>query len=70
VRALGEWSPLPVTYAGGGRALTDLALVDKLGRGRVGLTFGSALDLFGGDGVRYGWVPIIKGSFYADVLGW
>lgn len=50
---LADWSPLPVTYAGGARSLEDLARVDTLGRGRVDLTIGSALDIFGGSGVRY-----------------
>jgi len=27
--------------------------VTELGQGRVNLTIGSALDIFGGDGVRY-----------------
>lgn len=53
VRLLGAHCPLPVTYAGGGRALGDLARVAELSDGRVDLTFGSALDLFGGTGVRY-----------------
>ncbi|MDY7100331.1 MAG: phosphoribosylformimino-5-aminoimidazole carboxamide ribotide isomerase [Actinomycetota bacterium] len=53
VRFLADHCPLPVTYAGGARHLDDLALVTELGRGRVDLTIGSALDLFGGDGVRY-----------------
>jgi phosphoribosylformimino-5-aminoimidazole carboxamide ribotide isomerase len=53
VTVLGKWSPIPCVYAGGGRALDDLMLVDRLSRGRVDLTYGSALDLFGGNGVRY-----------------
>jgi len=53
VARLGELSPLPTTYAGGGRALDDLGRVEALSEGRVDLTFGSALDLFGGRGVRY-----------------
>lgn len=53
VRLLGDESPLPVTYAGGARELADLDLVSRLSGGRVDLTFGSALDLFGGTGVRY-----------------
>mmetsp|Transcript_60204 Transcript_60204/g.130746 ORF Transcript_60204/g.130746 Transcript_60204/m.130746 type:complete len:258 (-) Transcript_60204:14-787(-) len=52
VRRLGEWSPVPVTYAGGATSLADLDNVLKLGQGRVDLTIGSALDIFGGD-VRY-----------------
>ncbi len=53
VGKLGEWSPIPVTYAGGASSLADLELVSKLGRGKVDLTIGSALDIFGGSGVRY-----------------
>lgn len=53
VTHLAEWSPLPVTYAGGANALADLETVTALGRGKVHLTIGSALDIFGGTGVRY-----------------
>lgn len=53
VALLGKSCPLPCTYAGGGRALEDLHRVAELSEGRVDLTFGSALDLFGGTGVRY-----------------
>ena len=58
MRCLGEWSPIPVTYAGGARSLADLELVSKLGNGRVDLAIGSALDIFGGA------LP------YAEVVGW
>ncbi len=53
VARLGEWSPIPTTYAGGASALADLERVTELGRGRVDLTIGSALDIFGGNGIRY-----------------
>lgn len=53
VVSLSHWSPIPVTYAGGASSLGDLEEVTRLGRGRVDLTIGSALDLFGGHGVRY-----------------
>ncbi|CEM21636.1 unnamed protein product [Vitrella brassicaformis CCMP3155] len=53
VAALGEWSGVPCTYAGGGRDLSDLQTVDRLSKGRVDLTFGSALDIFGGALVKY-----------------
>jgi phosphoribosylformimino-5-aminoimidazole carboxamide ribotide isomerase len=49
VEKLGAWSPIEVTYAGGVRNLAELDLVKALGKGRVGLTIGSALDIFGGD---------------------
>jgi phosphoribosylformimino-5-aminoimidazole carboxamide ribotide isomerase len=48
-----RWTPIPTTYAGGAGSLADLETVGKLGQGRVGLTIGSALDIFGGSGVRY-----------------
>jgi phosphoribosylformimino-5-aminoimidazole carboxamide ribotide isomerase len=53
VAHLGRHSPIPCVYAGGGKSLADLAEVDRLSAGRVDLTYGSALDLFGGQGVRY-----------------
>ena len=55
---LGAHSPIPVTYAGGVRSLQDLELVERLGRGRVDCTVGSALDIFGGS------LP------YRDVVQW
>lgn len=53
VQQLAEWTPLPTTYAGGARSLADLEEVTRLSRGRVDLTIGSALDIFGGGGVKY-----------------
>ncbi|MDR0779959.1 MAG: phosphoribosylformimino-5-aminoimidazole carboxamide ribotide isomerase [Pseudomonadales bacterium] len=55
---LGEHSPLPVTYAGGVSRLADLDRVQGLGQGRVDLTIGSALDIFGGT------------VAFAEVLAW
>lgn len=51
VQLLGQACPIPVTYAGGARSLEDLRLVDQLSGGKVDLTIGSALDIFGGSGV-------------------
>lgn len=48
VKDLGSWSPIPVTYAGGVRSLEDVQLVNELGEGKVDVTIGSALDIFGG----------------------
>lgn len=53
VSFLGAWGKLPVTYAGGARSLDDLRRVDALSTGRVDVTIGSALDIFGGTGVTY-----------------
>lgn len=53
VAMLGGWGRKPVTYAGGARSLADLERVEALSGGKVDLTIGSALDLFGGSLVRY-----------------
>jgi phosphoribosylformimino-5-aminoimidazole carboxamide ribotide isomerase len=58
IELLGAHSPIPVTYAGGARSIADLELVKAHGGGRVDLTIGSALDIFGGD------LP------YAEVVAW
>lgn len=48
VEKLGRWVSIPTTYAGGARSLDDVELVLKLGKGKIDLTIGSALDIFGG----------------------
>src|SRR6185436_18411487 len=53
VKKLGEWSTIPTTYAGGANSISDLEEVTRLGQGKIHLTIGSALDIFGGTGVRY-----------------
>lgn len=53
VTKLAEWVTIPTTYAGGAKDISDLDLVDRLSQGRVDLTFGSALDIFGGSLVRF-----------------
>jgi phosphoribosylformimino-5-aminoimidazole carboxamide ribotide isomerase len=53
VEKLGRWTPIPMTYAGGASSLADLETVTRLGAGKVDLTIGSALDIFGGKGVKY-----------------
>lgn len=53
VEKLAEWSPIPTTYAGGAKSMDDLRSVHERGNGRIHLTIGSALDIFGGSGVRY-----------------
>ncbi|MDQ8191651.1 phosphoribosylformimino-5-aminoimidazole carboxamide ribotide isomerase [Roseibacillus persicicus] len=53
VELLGTWSGRPMTYAGGVGTMTDLELVQERSGGRVDVTVGSALDIFGGQGVSY-----------------
>lgn len=45
---LGNWAGIPMTYAGGVHNFDDLALLKKLGKNKIDVTIGSALDLFGG----------------------
>lgn len=45
---LGGWAKIPMTYAGGVHNFYDLELLRGLGRGKIDVTIGSALDLFGG----------------------
>jgi len=51
VQRLGEICTLPCTYAGGAKSVDDLQLVNTLSNGKIDLTIGSALDIFGGSGV-------------------
>ncbi|CCI42412.1 hypothetical protein ABG067_006192 [Albugo candida] len=48
VELLACYSPIPVTYAGGARSLRDMELVDRVGMGKIDMSIGSALDIFGG----------------------
>ncbi|KDP37297.1 hypothetical protein JCGZ_06751 [Jatropha curcas] len=58
VALLGRYSPIPVTYAGGVTVMNDLERIKTAGQGRVDVTVGSALDIFGGN------LP------YKDVVAW
>ncbi|MBW7459719.1 phosphoribosylformimino-5-aminoimidazole carboxamide ribotide isomerase, partial [Paenibacillus sepulcri] len=49
VEQLAKWVTLPTTYAGGARSFEDLALFHRLTAGRLDITIGSALDIFGGN---------------------
>ncbi|KAI5849366.1 hypothetical protein DFP73DRAFT_540344 [Morchella snyderi] len=53
VEALGKWVTIPTTYAGGAYSIADLETVERLSGGKVDLTYGSALDIFGGDKVKF-----------------
>lgn len=53
VAKLAKWCTIPVTYAGGARHLQDLEKVHVSSQGKVDLTIGSALDIFGGSGVTF-----------------
>jgi phosphoribosylformimino-5-aminoimidazole carboxamide ribotide isomerase len=53
IERLSGWVTIPTTYAGGVRSLGELDDIDRVSGGRLDVTIGSALDLFGGTGVRY-----------------
>lgn len=53
IQYLAYYSSIPVTYAGGAKSLEDLIHCEEISNGKVDLTIGSALDLFGGKGVKY-----------------
>ena len=48
IKFLSEYSPIKTTYAGGARDISDLYLVNEISNGKIDLTIGSALDIFGG----------------------
>lgn len=45
---LSEWEGIPITYAGGVGSYDDILDLKRIGKGRINLTIGSGLDLFGG----------------------
>lgn len=58
VSKLNEWTcnlsaQIKIVYAGGAKSIDDLTLVDRLSQGRVDLTYGSSLDIFGGELVKF-----------------
>lgn len=59
VTLLGSWGKIPLTYAGGVATMADVEKVQQRSDGKIDVTVGSALDLFGGTGVKY-----------ADLLAW
>jgi len=48
IAILAEYDEIPMTYAGGVSSPKDLDLLKELGRGKIDVTVGSALDIFGG----------------------
>ena len=48
IELLAEHSPIPCVYAGGVRNFEDMEKLDRTGGGRIDVTIGSALDIFGG----------------------
>ncbi len=48
LKILSECDSVPITYAGGVSNMPDLEKLRKLGKNKIDVTIGSALDLFGG----------------------
>ena len=48
IQLLAAHSPIPCVYAGGVRSFEDLEKLNQAGNGKIDVTVGSALDLFGG----------------------
>ena len=53
VKLMGNWGEIPMTYAGGVANFEDFKLIGELSGGKVDATVGSALDIFGGSGLRF-----------------
>lgn len=49
VRDLAAWTSIPTTYAGGVRSLEDLEKFKAISNGKLHVTIGSSLSIFGGD---------------------
>lgn len=49
VSTLAKWVAIPTTYAGGARSFEDIELFKQLSAGKLDITIGSALDIFGGN---------------------
>lgn len=49
IQDLAKWTSIPTTYAGGVRSLTDLEKFKEISKGKLHVTIGSALTIFGGD---------------------
>ena len=45
---LAKWQGIPITYAGGVQSLDDLRKLQEVGAGKIDVTIGSALSIFGG----------------------
>ncbi len=48
IQKLADWCSIKVTYAGGVSSYNDIDTVYQCGKGKIDLTIGSALDIFGG----------------------
>lgn len=56
VKNLSEWVNIPMTYAGGIHTKENIDNLLEYSGGRFDFTVGSALDIFGGQGLSYDWL--------------
>mgnify|MGYP001070408370 CR=1 FL=1 len=62
IALLGDIVPIPTTYAGGVRSRADIDTIAQLGQNKLDFTVGSALDIFGGTGLRYEDMAAVNGT--------
>ena len=53
IALMAENSPIPCVYAGGISSQQDIDTIRSIGKGAIAYTVGSALDIFGGNKLRY-----------------
>jgi phosphoribosylformimino-5-aminoimidazole carboxamide ribotide isomerase len=53
VACLSKFETRRITYAGGVSSMEDFLSIDEVSEGKIDVTVGSALDLFGGSGLSY-----------------
>ncbi len=63
IRLLAQYATIPITYAGGVSTMQDLELIQNAGQGKLDVTVGSALDIFGGTGLTYKEVVAYHSTF-------
>jgi phosphoribosylformimino-5-aminoimidazole carboxamide ribotide isomerase len=63
IRLLAQYATIPITYAGGVSKREDLELIQDAGQGKLDVTVGSALDIFGGTGLTYKEVVAYHSTF-------
>lgn len=52
ISLLSSWGKMPITYAGGVATMKDFRHIHQRSGGLIDATVGSALDIFGGDGIK------------------
>lgn len=69
VSMLSEYATIPITYAGGVGSYEDIEVIRNLGKGRLDVTIGSALDIFGGHLVYDKVIQMMDNDNLSDISG-